>query len=122
MSKLKVYGGLTTINGKQARTIIAATSMASAAEAVVACTGDRVPPSRFRNYWVVSGNHLEMTLALGRPGVVFRASPNNRYELKELKPILVTALLEIQRAAAAPSMVACLAIQDMVSQALRGAP
>lgn len=63
--KLKVFGGLMIINGKQVRIIVAATSQKKAAE----LTG--VSLAHLRDYWSVTGNAVELDVALSKPNTVF---------------------------------------------------
>lgn len=63
--KLKVFGGLTIKNGKQVRTIVATTSQQKAADLVGISLG------HLRDYWSVTGNPVELELALSKPNAVF---------------------------------------------------
>lgn len=65
--KLKVYGGLTITNGKQVRTIVATTSQQKVAE----LTG--LPVKYIRDYWSITGNNLELEIALASPNTVFKS-------------------------------------------------
>lgn len=68
MTKLKVFGGLTAGQGKiQVRTIIATTSKKRAAELL------SLSINHFNDYWCITGNKLETTLALANPEVIFQA-------------------------------------------------
>lgn len=66
MAKLKVFGGLVFGDQhKQCRAIIATTSQAKAADSV------GVSLSHFRGYWSETGNEVELSTALAKPGQVF---------------------------------------------------
>lgn len=78
MSKLKVYGGLTFMNGEQYRTIVATTSKKKACEIV----GGSL--YHFNNYWSETGNKLEIEVATSQPETIFVA-PND-YISKDYKP------------------------------------
>lgn len=69
MAKLKVFGGLMSGRGKtQVRTIIATTSKKRAAELLGVTIGT------INNFWCVTGNQIETTIALANPEVVFQTS------------------------------------------------
>ena len=65
MKERKCYGGMILIHGKQYRAIVSARSRAEAAR----LTG--VSPVHIRDYWAVTGNSYELSLASSSPGVVF---------------------------------------------------
>jgi len=76
MAKLKVYGGLTFVNGKQLRTIIAETSQKKASKKLGITLGD------LRNYWSATGNKIEVDMATSKPGFVFKASTSMGSDFK----------------------------------------
>ena len=59
--KLKVYGGMSFVDGKQVRTIVATTSK----KRVVELTGNSL--YYINDYWSITGNKLEVESALARP-------------------------------------------------------
>ena len=65
---MKVFGGITFQNGKQVRTIVAATSQKKAAALV------SVSMHHFRDYWRETGNTHELETALPHPDVIFVSS------------------------------------------------
>jgi hypothetical protein len=74
--KLKVFGGLTCENGKQVRTIVAATSKKKAAELVgVSLYG-------FSDFWCETGNDTELETALASPMTVFKSSSCTNNDFK----------------------------------------
>lgn len=73
---LKVFGGLTLVEGRQVRTIVAASSQKEAAELL------GITVRHLRDYWPQTGNALEVETALAQPGVVFNAVDNKGREFK----------------------------------------
>ena len=64
----KVFGGLKQVQGKQLRTIVAATSQKQAAELL------GVSVSFLKDYFAVTGTPAEVAAALAAPGVVLQAT------------------------------------------------
>ncbi|WP_020190761.1 hypothetical protein [Pseudomonas putida] len=75
---LKVFGGLKQVQGKQLRTIIAASSQKKAAELL------EVSVSYLKDYFAVTGMAAEVEAALAIPGVVLQATGERS---KEFLPI-----------------------------------
>lgn len=68
MSKLKVFGGISYWGAGlagQLRTVVAATSQKEAAGLV------GIPLSQFREWWHETGNSVEISVAMSKPGAVF---------------------------------------------------
>lgn len=65
--KLKVFGGLTMVKGKQVRTIVATTSQQKAADLVGVSVG------YIRDYWAITANAIELEVALASPDTVFKS-------------------------------------------------
>lgn len=63
-----VYGGLTFVDGRQVRTIVAAKNRTQAARLI----GESV--HSFKQYWSVTGNETELAVALSAPLTVFKAT------------------------------------------------
>ena len=67
MRELKVWGGLTFLNGKQVRTIVATRTKKRAAELL------NLSAFEFREYWTDTGNETELKIALAKPETIFIA-------------------------------------------------
>lgn len=76
----KVFGGLKPVQGKQLRTIVAASSQKQAAELL------GVSVSYLRDYFVVTGTPAEVAAALAAPGVVLQATGERSTEYVPVKP------------------------------------
>jgi hypothetical protein len=77
MKKLKVFGGLTVVKGKQVRTIVATTSKKKAAELV----GESI--HQINTWWEETGNATEVAVATAKPDTVFVASSDMGCDFKE---------------------------------------
>lgn len=73
--RLKVYGGQLTLPGGQRRVFVAASSREGAATAITTATRMAVTLGYLRDFFSVSGNKLELELALANPGRVFAYGP-----------------------------------------------
>jgi hypothetical protein len=69
---LKVFLGLSFVQGKQLRTIVAARTQKSAAQLL------GIPLNHLKQYWSVTGNKIDLDTALASPEVVFHASNSER--------------------------------------------
>ena len=86
MAILKVYGGLKHMGSRgQLRTIVAAKSRAKAAELVGLRT------SELAGYWSVTGNAIEIEVALSNPGQVFQASSSRGKDFVPVVPLRIDA-------------------------------
>jgi len=74
MSRIKVFGGLTMVNGNQVRTIVAASSMKKGCEIA------GVSLNEFSNYWSVTRNKVEIEYAMSNVGKALRAKTSRGYE------------------------------------------
>ena len=93
MAKLKVYGGLLFIAGKQYRTVVAATSRKKAGELVGLTEYD------MSQFWNTTGNAAELAIALPNPGVVFCTKDRHAFqgeytEISEFKAQLLREMNE----------------------------
>lgn len=77
MKRLKVFGGLTFVNGKQVRTIIATYTKKRAAELL------EVNMYEFSNFWCETGNEIEVKTALEKPETIFKSSGIGKKDFKE---------------------------------------
>jgi predicted NAD-dependent protein-ADP-ribosyltransferase YbiA (DUF1768 family) len=75
---MKVYGGLTFVDGKQVRTIVAAKSWTQAARLI----GQSV--NSLKQYWAITGNKVELETALSKPLTVFKASTSMANDFKAI--------------------------------------
>ncbi len=73
MGKIKVYGSLGMVGGRQRRTIIAATSRAQAVASLNAAKL-RTTLHELSTYWAETGNAVEIAIATTLVGCVFMAS------------------------------------------------
>lgn len=80
-SKLKVFSGSAIYAGKQATTIVAATSRAKAVELLQAAR-IYVTVHDLATYWSSLGSQGERAIALAHPGQVFRASSTSGTDFK----------------------------------------
>ncbi len=71
MPRLKVWGGLTMTRVGQRRTVVATTNQKDAAKLI------RLSLYEFRGYWTETFNKKEVTAAMSKPGVVFRATADS---------------------------------------------
>ena len=79
MKNYKVFGGLTFVNGKQARTIVATKTKKKAMELL------DVSVSEFNNYWGETGNGIELSVALNKPETVFFSFDTLNKVFREMK-------------------------------------
>lgn len=80
MAKLKVYGGLVIVGGKQRRAVVATTSQKRAAFLF------EVSLYEFNNYFCETVNEAELEVALAKPEVVFYNSGSHTdREYRELE-------------------------------------
>ena len=73
MSKLKVFGGLIIYGTKQRRVIVATTSQKKAADIT------KQTLSEIRNWFCVTGNEKEQTMALAEPYTMFVEDGEGNY-------------------------------------------
>ena len=78
MRKIKVYGGLTFVDGKQVRTIVATTTKKRAMELL------DITITELNNYWCETGNSLELNIALNELDTVFVATSSMGRDFKQL--------------------------------------
>lgn len=64
-NKLKVYGGIIFVKGKQMRAVVATTSQKRLSEIV------KESLYEIRNFWSETGNDAELEIALSKPESVF---------------------------------------------------
>jgi len=77
--KLKVWGGLIFVNGKQVRTIVATKYKKDAISLF-----DYMSIHEFNNYWCETGNDIELKVALSKPNTVFVATSSMGNDFHEL--------------------------------------
>ncbi len=70
---MHVYGGNTFVSGKQVRAVVACKR-----SELPALIGGRASKSYARNYWSMTGNTIEIQVAMSRPGVLFYRDPGAR--------------------------------------------
>lgn len=82
---MKVYGGLTFIDGKQLRTIVATSTKKRAMEIL-----DESNYS-FNNYWSETSNKVETEIALKEPNTIFVASTSTGFDFVKYQKMTIEA-------------------------------
>lgn len=78
VGELKVYDGVESVNGKEARVIVAATSQRTAV-AALAQFGIGISVRRLMTYWTISSDQRASEIALSQPGQAFGQRPDNAF-------------------------------------------